>query len=904
MTPAQRQRVEDLFDRLADSSFDQARATLDHDCADDDAVRAEVLRLLDASRSGDETADSPTADVRRGFEELSNSLEAELQVGDRVEHYELLEKIASGGMGTVYRARQDLTNQVVGLKVIRPGLLSPYLVRRFMFEVEVLGKLDHVGIARIYGAGIAKTSLGQQPYFAMEFVHGLPLDKHAIRNNLSIRDRLKLLQRVAEAVNAAHVRGVVHRDLKPNNILVTESGQPKVLDFGVARATGADQPAGPAITIDTDGLLGTLPFMAPEQASGQNTQIDPDTDVYALGVIAFILLTGQMPYEIANRPLHDVTRTICEDDPRRPGLIDRALRGDVEAILLKALEKKKENRYRSAGELAGDLQRVLNHEPVQARPIGAWTRATKFARRNRLIVSTVGAVILSLLAGLVATGFALRRAERARAAAELERENAQSVLKFVTGSIFGSAQPGERGREVTVVEVVDSASAQMSGQFTGKPRIEAGVRESLAIVYNALGLPKQAMPHVQRALELLGPLSKENASDVLAIRHQLGYAQQQLGDFKECEQTWQQEIADRTSLQGADHKDTLQARNDLAAMFTTTGRANEAIAILQQVYEGTLRQSGADNPATFFSEINLYAAQEQARADGKTLPQVIKVYERAARALGPDHPATLNALRLVSFAAGNAGDFEQAIRSSRMEWEGCKRAYGPKHVLTVTAGANVVAQLYNLGRYEEAVAAGRENVEQSVAAFGPTHATTLLAKHNLAGALSRSGHVPEAEKLARETLEQRVAAEGEHGENAMESRRILAICLREQGKLDEAEALFRQDYDWLMSSLGAGHPHTARQAMFLAGTQSKRGRHDEVIRTLEPVVEAALKSDAVDPSLSKGAVNSLVGAYRATNQSEKADALLVRARIPTSRKSEPTTSRAPTTTASASGGRR
>jgi non-specific serine/threonine protein kinase/serine/threonine-protein kinase len=891
MTPEQRQRVEDLFDRLADASLEASRSILQSECADDPDVHSEVLRLLVGSKG---TA-SPTAHVRRGLEEISSTLEVELNVGDRVESYELLEKIASGGMGTVYRARQDLTNQIVALKVIRPGLLSPHLVRRFMFEVEVLGRLDHVGIARIYAAGIANTALGQQPYFAMEFVQGLPLDQYARHNRLTTRQRLALYHRVAEAMNAAHERGVIHRDLKPNNILVTEAGQPKVLDFGVARATQADQPAGPALTLDTGDLIGTLPFMAPEQITSASAEIDLETDVYALGVVGFLLMTGRMPYDVVGKHLHETSRIITEQEPRRPSSIDRSLRGDVEAILLKALEKQKSRRYRSAGALAEDLRRAVNDEPIEARPISAWRRAAKFARRNRLIVATVGAVILSLAAGLIATGLALRRAERQRKIAESERENAQSVLQFFTGNVLGSAQPGERGRDVKVVEVVDDASAQLKGQFVGKPRIEAGVRQSIARTYNALGLPKQAMPHVQVALELLGPLTKENAAAVLDVRHQLGYAQQLLGDAKQCEQTWRQEIADRTAIFGADHKETLQARNDLAALLTTTDRAEEAIGILQQVYQGTLKQNGADDPATIFSEMNLYAAQEQARLDGKTLPMVKQVHERAARALGPDHPAALNVLRVASFAAGNAGDFEQAISYARMEWEGCKRAYGPAHVLTVTAGANVVANLYNLQRYDEAVVAGRENVEQSVAAFGPKHSTTLLAKHNLAGALARTGHVDEAERMARETLDLRRAVEGEHSEGAQATRRVLAVCLREQGKLADAEALFRQDFDWLLSSAGPTHPSTVTQALFLSGTLVRMGRHEEVVKTLEPIAEAAIASKQVDGARLRVCEN-LAGAYRATNQPEKADALLRRAGLPTTRGAATTT----TTTTSSS----
>ena len=900
MTPAQRQRVEDLFDRLADQALADSSSVLESECPDDPLVRAEVLRLLNASKG----TSAPMTDVRRGLEEISAAFDAELPPGERVENYELLENIASGGMGTVYRARQDLTNQIVALKVIRPGLLSPHLVRRFMFEVEVLGKLEHVGIARIFGAGIAQTSLGQQPYFAMEFVHGLPLDKHAKEHQLTVRERLALFHLVAEAMNAAHARGVIHRDLKPNNILVTESGQPKILDFGVARATNADQPAGPALTIDTDGLIGTLPFMAPEQITSQTGEIDLETDVYALGVVGFLLLTGQMPYDVSGKPIHDISYTICELEPRRPGSIDRALRGDVEAILLKALEKQKSNRYRSAGALAEDLRRALNDEPIQARPIGAWTRAAKFAKRNRLIVATVGAVILSLAAGLIATGFALRRAERERAIAvqqraraESESEKAVSVLHFFTDDVLGKADPLEsRGREVTVVEAVDNAAATIGTQFAGKPLVEAGVRQSIGKTYNTLSKPKQAMPHLRRALELLGSVTPDNASAVLDSELEIGRSHALLGEYEQSEKIYRNQISERRVRFGPDHRDTLQAENELAALLIDLNRFAEAISVLQSVCDRTAKVNGRDNAATFTSFINLYGAQQKLDQDARTLPKLKELLDRAKRVLPQDHPVTLDANRLMGVIYGENGESEKALECMRADYGACKRVYGPDHGSTAFSGANLVAALFVNNRYSEAAEVGREVVEHAIRALGPTHPMTLRAKTNLAASLGQSGQAEEGERLARQTMEERSTAEGADSDGARVSWVVLGICLREQGKYAEAEKLFQRSYEKVRDERGLLHPATLGQMMNPVDMAVRQNAWDRVIAYLSPYADAAADHKNPLGRRREQIAFTLAEAYEKTGQPEKVKETLARigaTTIPT--KAEPgSTAKKPT----------
>src|SRR5262245_36892375 len=302
-------------------------------------------------------------------------------------------------MGAVYEAEQDRPRRPVALKVVRPGFASPALPKRLAHEAQILARLHHPGIAQIYEAGVAEDG---QPFFAMECIRGRPLDEYANRQGLDLAARAGLVARVADAVQHAHDRGVIHRDLKPANILVDEAGQPKVLDFGVARVIDADLLTAAGLT-RTGQLLGTPNYMSPEQVTGDPAAIDRRADVYALGVILFELAAHRLPYQLENRPLAEVARLILEQDPPRLGSLDPELRGDVETIVAKALEKDSARRYPSASALAADLRRWLAHEPILARPPSALYHLRKFARRHTGLVGGVAATVVALVLGLVGT---------------------------------------------------------------------------------------------------------------------------------------------------------------------------------------------------------------------------------------------------------------------------------------------------------------------------------------------------------------------------------------------------------------------------------------------------------------------------------------------------------------------
>ena len=472
MTPQQYERVREIFLAARDLSEPRRSTYLAEACGGDAPLRAEVESLLANDAQAASFLKTPALGRSFALDDLDAHIRkmepgsrppsaADVDVRapalaphpERIGEYRILSVLGQGGMGVVYQAEQDRPRRIVALKVIRPGIQSHEVLKRFAQEAEVLGWLQHPGIAQIYEAGTADTGLGPQPFFAMELVRGVPLTTYAERRRLGIRERLDLLAKVCDAMHHAHQKGVIHRDLKPGNILVDEAGNPKILDFGVARATDADVRVTTLYTA-AGQLVGTIAYMSPEQVSGDPRQLDIRSDIYALGVIGYELLTGRLPVDISEKTLPQAARAIVEEEPAPLHSINRLYRGDIETIIAKALEKDKTRRYASACDLAEDIRRFLADQPISAHPPTTMYQLRKFACRNKPLVAGAIVALVTLVAGAVTATSEAVRATRARTRAVTaerlaeQREQAAEFRAYV--ACIAAAQAALNADDVVI----------------------------------------------------------------------------------------------------------------------------------------------------------------------------------------------------------------------------------------------------------------------------------------------------------------------------------------------------------------------------------------------------------------------------------------------------------------------
>ena len=467
-------------------------------------------------------------------ETLPDYVETEYDVptlaqGTQVGKYCIEKVLGVGGMGAVYRATQSKPHRQVALKLIRPGILSTKSVRRFDLEAEILGRLDHPNIAKIYEAGIDPQS--QSPYFAMEYVDGQELSDYVSDQNLSISDRLELIAKLCDAIQHAHAKGVIHRDLKPANVLVTPDGEPKVLDFGVARATDSNT-KGATLQTNMGQLIGTLYYMSPEQALGDIMNLDTRSDVYALGVVLYEVLTGEIPYNLKDKPIHEIVRTIQETNPTRLSNHDPSLKGDIEIIVGKALEKDKDQRYQSVAEFSSDIRRSLSNLPILARPPSIIYKASKFVRRNTRL--TIAAACIALIFSL-GTGFAITQWARRIEARQLALDNMVTALNEI------DVQKG-LGRDL-YLRLLDLYSENGEALFSGD-------RERLALFYTDLGQAYFGREDYENALVLYQKAHKINTQRFSAPHpmiadslHKVANAEFYLSSFEQARTHYEQTLS-------------------------------------------------------------------------------------------------------------------------------------------------------------------------------------------------------------------------------------------------------------------------------------------------------------------------------------------------------------------------
>jgi serine/threonine protein kinase len=734
-------------------------------------------------------------------------------------HYRILEVLGSGGMGVVYKAEQrEPMHRLVALKVIKLGMDTEQVVARFESERQALAMMSHPNVAQVYDAGMTETG---RPYFVMEYVGGEPITTYCDRHGLDTRQRLELFCQACEAVQHAHQKAIVHRDIKPGNILVTSregKALVKVIDFGVAKATSQKLTERTLFT-ETGQLIGTPEYMSPEQADpGASGDVDTRTDIYSLGVVLYELLSGSLPFDpktLRSAGYNEIQRIIREVDPPRPSTrlsnrgstavevarrrqthvadLTRQLRNELEWIPLKAMRKDRAERYRAAAELMDDIRAYLSNRPLRAAPESTAYRLRKFVRRNKRGVAASAAMFLLLIAGICTTTWQAIRATRARAEADDQRAQAEAVNRFLTEDLLLSASPEvARGKQVTVAEAVDRAATAVAQRFRERPLIEAAVRSTLSEVYDTLGLIEPAQVQARASLELIrGSLGKDHVHTLIA-EHEVARLLSVSGKAADAERALRDLLSRAQRIAGPEHPLTLNVNVALAMTLRQQNRFDEAEPLYRKGLDDTRRVHGAQSRQAAQAANSLALLLHQQKKLAEAEPLYRESLELYAALLGRDHPGYLVCANNLASLLQDAGKLTEAEPMLRQVLAERKRVLGDEHPGTYMTINNLGHNLSMQSRHAEAEPLYREALAGRARALGEDHPETLQSVHNLAMLLEQMNRLEEAEPLARRAVEKRRAVVGPTNPVTIGSIAGLSAILEKSGRPADAEPLLAE----------------------------------------------------------------------------------------------------------------
>ena len=763
-------------------------AYLDEACAGDAALRKRIEELLKASEEAGDFLERPAANPPGPAETISLNLALSEKPGDRIGRYKLLQQIGEGGCGVVYMAEQEEpVRRRVALKVIKLGMDTKNVIARFEAERQALAMMDHPNIAKVFDAGATETG---RPYFVMELVRGIKITDFCDRQNLRARERLDLFIQVCQAVQHAHQKGIIHRDIKPSNILVTVGDVapvPKVIDFGIAKATTDQRLTDKTVFTAFEQFIGTPAYMSPEQAEMNELGVDTRSDIYSLGILLYELLTGTTPFsakELMRVGLDEIRRIIREQEPARPSTrlstmaapdltevakhrqtepakLTGLVRGELDWIVMKSLEKDRSRRYETANGLAMDVQRYLADEPVLARPTSKLYRFQKMVRRHKMAFVAVGAVLAALLIGLGISTYLFfcekREKERvtaAQMATEVEAEKSKQVAQFLEEMLEGVGPEVAQGRDTALMRaILNKTEARIAQELKAQPEVEARLYSTLGGVYDQLDDYAKAEAMCRAAILLQQSVAGKDDESVVQLIHHLGLVQGQQGNLVGAEKSLRQVLAAEEKLTGKENPEVIETMANLAEILQQRGDLPGAENLLRDALTRTTKSPGLQQTqsALLLDELGLllWSRGDLSGAEA-SLTESLSRRKSAFGEMNPEVAVALGNIGLVRWERGNLRGAEEAQRQAL---EIRKKLFGEEHTQVANSLNNLALVLSDESDFAGAEAAQRQSLAIETKLAGPDHPNTASVRDNLAAILRRRGVLSGDARLFREALQ-------------------------------------------------------------------------------------------------------------------------------------------------------
>jgi serine/threonine protein kinase/tetratricopeptide (TPR) repeat protein len=846
-------REEAIFDGALQLPPEQRDGYIKAASDNDAALLKRVEALLAAHERDGGPLEEPAAPQPK--KTIALSLSPSEKPGDKIGHYKILQLIGEGGCGSVYMAEQEQpVRRRVALKIIKLGMDTKSVVARFAAEQQALALMDHPNIAKVFDAGATETG---RPFFVMELVRGIKITDYCDQNNLPTSERLKLFGEVCRAIQHAHQKGIIHRDIKPSNILVTlHDGVPvpKVIDFGIAKATD-QRLTDKTVFTQFEQFIGTPAYMSPEQAEMSGLDIDTRTDIYSLGVLLYELLTSHTPFdpqELLAVGLEAMRRAIREKEPPKPSVrlstmhdadlttvakrrhsappkLIHLVKGDLDWIVMKALEKDRTRRYETASSFAGDVEHFLKSEPIIARPPTALYSFRKFARRNKVILTAGSAVALSIIAGLVVSTWLFFREKEARRLADREAIRSQQVALFLEDMLGGVGPGVALGRDTALLrEILDKTVARVTTDLKDQPEVQAEICNTLGEVYRALGHSGKAEELHRSARSLQSIAEDVKRGDVSVSLNDLALVLRDQGKFAEAESLQREALDLCRKIYGNEHPRVADSMNNLALVLRHEGKISDAEKLHRDALAMQKKLFGDEHEAvaTSLNNIGLVLLDE-----GK--PAEAAEYFRKSQAiqeklLGGNQPALAITLDNLAFARREEGQLDTAETLEHRSLDMQRKLFGQEHPYVATAMNNLAMILCAQNKFAEAEKLHRDALAMRRKLLGDEHPEVAASLNNLALVLRKEKKLDEAGALARDALAMRKTFYGDEHIAVAAALDTVALVLADEDKLPDAETSLRQAIEMHRRFLGDGHPSVAASVRNLAEVLKREHKDKEL----------------------------------------------------------------------------